>query len=90
MVSRVIPPAEDEGAKVDGTIKAGEVAVSVWGRRNLSRASLRRTVAASMELNCEVRRFGKGNRKMAKDPHDSRRKNKLITGRCIPIDIYKG
>ena len=24
------------------------------------------------------------------NPHDSRRKNKLITGRCIPIDIYKG
>ena len=32
----------------------------------------------------------KGGRKMAKDPYDSRRKNELITGRHIPIDIYKG
>ena len=27
---------------------------------------------------------------MAKDLHDSRRNNELITGRRIPIDIYKG
>ena len=27
---------------------------------------------------------------MAENPHDSRRKNELITGRHIPIDIYKG
>ena len=27
---------------------------------------------------------------MANDPHDSRRENKLITGRHILIDIYKG
>ena len=27
---------------------------------------------------------------MAKDSRDSRRKNKLITGRYILIDIYKG
>ena len=27
---------------------------------------------------------------MANDPRDSRKKNKLITGRRIPIDIYKG
>ena len=27
---------------------------------------------------------------MANDPHDSQRKDKLITGRCIPIDIYEG
>ena len=27
---------------------------------------------------------------MAKDPHDSRRKDKLITGYHILIDIYKG
>ena len=26
---------------------------------------------------------------MANDPRDSRRKNKLITGRCISIDIYE-
>ena len=29
-------------------------------------------------------------RKMAKDPHDSRRKNELVTGRHILIDIYEG
>ena len=39
---------------------------------------------------CEMRRLGKGDRKMAKDPHDSWRKNELITSRHIPIDIYKG
>ena len=38
----------------------------------------------------KVRRLGKGDRKMAKDLHYSRRKNKLITGHRIPIDIYKG
>ena len=38
----------------------------------------------------KMRRDGKGDRKMAKYLHDSRRKNKLITGRRIPIDIYKG
>ena len=27
---------------------------------------------------------------MANDPRDSRRENKLIMGRCILIDIYKG
>ena len=27
---------------------------------------------------------------MAKEPRDSQRKNKLITGRRILIDIYKG
>ena len=27
---------------------------------------------------------------MAKELRDSRRKNELITGRRIPIDIYKG
>ena len=27
---------------------------------------------------------------MANDPRDSRKKDKLITGRCILVDIYKG
>ena len=27
---------------------------------------------------------------MAENPRNSRRKNKLIMGCCIPIDIYKG
>ena len=39
---------------------------------------------------CKVRRLEKGDRKMAKDLHYSRRKNKHIMGHHIPIDIYKG
>ena len=39
--------------------------------------------------NHKIRRFGIGDRKMAKKPHDSRRKNELMNRR-IPIDIYKG
>ena len=39
--------------------------------------------------NREIRRFGKGNRKMVKKPRDRGRKKELITSRCIPIDIYK-
>ena len=31
---------------------------------------------------------GKGNKKMAHDPLDSRREDELLTGHCIPIDIY--
>ena len=38
----------------------------------------------------EVIKCKKGDRKMAKDPCDSRRKKELIIGRHIPIDIYKG
>ena len=38
----------------------------------------------------EVIKHGIGDRKMANDLRDSRRKNKLITGHRIPIDIYKG
>ena len=36
-----------------------------------------------------VRRLKIRSRKMANDPCDSRRKDKLITGHCILIDIYK-
>ena len=36
-----------------------------------------------------VRRLGIKSRKMVDDPCDSRRKDKLITGHCILIDIYK-
>ena len=38
----------------------------------------------------EVRRLRIGDRKMAKELHDSRRKDELITGHRILIDIYKG
>ena len=37
-----------------------------------------------------MRRFRIGDGKMAKYLRDSRRKNELIAGRHIPIDIYKG
>ena len=37
----------------------------------------------------KMRRNGKGNGKMAKNLCDSRRKNELITGRRIPINIYE-
>ena len=38
----------------------------------------------------EVSKLWIGDRCMANDPRDSRRENKLIMGRCILIDIYKG
>ena len=38
----------------------------------------------------EVCRLRIGNRLVAENPRNSRRKNKLITGRCIPINIYEG
>ena len=41
MASSVTPPAEDEGAKVDGAVEDGRVVVSVRGRFGLSCASLR-------------------------------------------------
>ena len=50
MALRVTPPTEAEGAKVDGAIKAGGVAVSIRGRLGLSCALLRQMVAASMAL----------------------------------------
>ena len=40
--------------------------------------------------NRKMRRLRIGDRKMAKNLHDSRRKNELITGHRILIDIYKG
>ena len=40
--------------------------------------------------NEEVVRLRIGDREMANDLHDSRKKDKLIIGRRIPIDIYKG
>ena len=40
--------------------------------------------------NGEVRRLGIRDRRMANDPRDGRRKDKLITSCRISIDIYKG
>ena len=48
IASNVTPPAKDEGAKVDGAVEVGGVAISVWGHLDLSYALLCRTVAASM------------------------------------------
>ena len=50
MASSVTPPTEDEGTKVDGAVKAGGAVVCVWGYLDLSCASFRLTVAASMVL----------------------------------------
>ena len=55
MASIVTSPAEDERAEVDGAVEAGGVAVSIRGRFDLSCASLRLTVAASMALITEKR-----------------------------------
>ena len=38
----------------------------------------------------EVGRHEIGDRKVAKEPHDSGRKDELFTSHCVPIDIYKG
>ena len=48
MASRVIPPAKEEGAEVDGVEEAGGVAVSVCGCFGQSWALLRRMVIMSM------------------------------------------
>ena len=48
MASSVTPPAEDEGAEVDGVVEVGGVTVSIQGRLDLSCASLRQTVATFM------------------------------------------
>ena len=48
IASRVTPPAEEEGADVDGVKEAGGVVVSVCGHFGRSWALLRLTVAASM------------------------------------------
>ena len=48
MASRVTPPAEDEGAEVDGVVEAGGAVVSVRGCLDQSYVVLHRTVAAFM------------------------------------------
>ena len=48
MALRVTPPAEEEGAEVEGKEEARGVAVSVRGCLGQSWASLHRKVAASM------------------------------------------
>ena len=44
IASRVTPPAEEEGAEVDGAEEVGGAAVCVWGRCDLSYALLGQTI----------------------------------------------
>ena len=46
--SKVTPPADEEGANVEGMEEVGEVAILVCGRFGRSWASFRLTVATSM------------------------------------------
>ena len=48
MASSVTPPAEDEGAEVDGSVEAERVAISVWSCLGLSYVTLHQMVATSM------------------------------------------
>ena len=48
MASSVTPPAEDDGAEVDGVVEARGAVVCVWGYLGLSYAALRLAVAAFM------------------------------------------
>ena len=48
MASNVTPPAEEEGAKVDGAVEVGGAIVCIWGYLERSYAKLHFTVAAPM------------------------------------------
>ena len=87
ITSRVTPPAEEEGAEVDGAEGVGGAADP--DRLERSCALLLLTVAVCTH-NMEVAGNGKGNRKMVRNLHDSRREDELITGRYILIYIYDG
>ena len=87
IASSITPPPKEEGPEVDGIEGAGESVVSIRGHFSRSRASLHRTDRANGNHDREVRRLWNRDRKIANDPRDSRRKNKLITGHRIPIDI---
>ena len=88
---RVTPPADEEGADVEGVEEAGRVTcLCPWPFR--SKLGLAPSNGSNVygTHNHKMRRLGIGDRKMVKDPRDSRRKNELITGRRILIHIYKG
>ena len=44
IASRVTPPAEEEGAEVDGAEEVGGAVVCVWRRHDLSYALLGQTI----------------------------------------------
>ena len=85
MASSVTPPAEEEGVEVDGAVEAGGVTVCDWGcsRTPLNGSSVNGTNKRKM------RRLMIGDRKVAKEPRDSGRKDELIMSRRVLIDIYK-
>ena len=89
MVANVTPPLKKKGAEVDGAEEARGVAISVHGHFGRSWASLRLTDRADGTYDGEVRRFGIRDRGVANDSCDSRRKDKLITGRRISINIHE-
>ena len=89
MVASVTPPLKKEGTEVDGAEEARGVAVSVHGHFGRSWALLHLTNHADGTYDGEVRRLGIRDRGVANDPCDSRRKDKLITGRRISINIHE-
>ena len=87
IASRVTSPAE-EGAEVEGTANAVGSVDSIHGCFGRSWVSLhRKKTDVDGTHGGEVGRIKNGDGKMAKGPRDSRRKDKLITGHCILIDI---
>ena len=90
VVASVIPPLEEEGVEVDGAEKAKGVTVSV----RLLRLKLGRALSNGYNTDGthdgEVGRLGIRDKGVANDPHDSQRKDKLITSYYIFIDIYEG
>ena len=89
MVTSITPPLKEERAEVDGAEEARGVAISVHGHFGRSWASLRLTDRANGTYDGEVKRLGIRDRGVANDPRDSRRKDKLITGRCISVNIHE-
>ena len=85
MASRVTPPTEDEGAEMNGAEEAGGVAIGPPQSKLCLIPSNDSSIYGT--YNRKIRRLLKGDKKMAKKPRDSERKNELITSRCIPIDI---
>ena len=86
MASSVTPSAEEEGVEVDGAVEAEGVIVCDWG---CSRTPLN----GSGVNGTNKRKMGRlmiGDRKVAKEPRDSGRKDELIISHRALIDIYKG
>ena len=85
MASRVTSPVEEEGGRNSRRCRTCRLHMRPL-RSKLSLASSNRTSVDDTHGGI-VRRIKNRDGKMAKDPHDSWRKNELITGRCILINI---